>query len=85
MHRTPSPGSRVDEARAGQIERELGSERVVARHADGSVDVEVPSANHGAFRSWVLGLLDHAEVLSPPERRADVVTWLRQMAEGPST
>jgi hypothetical protein len=41
------------------------------RHADGAVDVEVPCANVPAFRSWVLGLLDHAEVLSPPDVRAD--------------
>lgn len=70
----------VDAARAAQVERELGPERVVARHADGAVEVEVPSANHAAFRSWVLGLLEHAEVLGPPERRADVVAWLRATA-----
>ena len=42
--------------RAAGVERELGSERVVRRHADGSIDVEVPCANVPAFRSWVLGL-----------------------------
>ena len=43
---------------------------------------EVPCANAGAFRSWVLGLLEHAEVLSPPAVRADVVEWLRATAAG---
>ena len=70
---------RVGAARAGAVVRELGPERVVARHADGAVDVEVPCANVAAFRSWVLGLLDHAEVLRPPDVRAAVVDWLTAM------
>ena len=73
---------RVGAARAGGVVRELGSERVVARHADGSVDVDVPCANVAAFRSWVLGLLDHAEVLGPPVVRAAVVDWLTAMVHG---
>ena len=43
---------------------------------DGSVVVELAVTNRDAFRSFVLGLLDHAEVLAPPELRADVVDWL---------
>jgi proteasome accessory factor B len=72
---------RVDGSRAAGVERELGADRVVARAADGSVDVEVPCANIPAFRSWVLGLLDHAEVLGPPDVRTAVVDWLTAMAE----
>ena len=71
---------RVDAVRAAAVERELGADRVVARHRDGAIDVEVPSANGPAFRSWVLGLLNHAEVLGPPAVRADVVDWLRALA-----
>jgi predicted DNA-binding transcriptional regulator YafY len=70
---------RVDAARAAGVVRELGPERVVARHDDGAVDVEVPCANVAAFRSWVLGLMEHAEVLSPPDVRAAVVGWLTAM------
>jgi predicted DNA-binding transcriptional regulator YafY len=70
---------RVDALRAAGVERELGPHRVVARADDGSIDVEVPCANVPAFRSWVLGLLDHAEVLGPPEVRAAVVAWLTSM------
>jgi predicted DNA-binding transcriptional regulator YafY len=70
---------RVDAGRAAAVERELGAERVVARRRGGAIEVEVPCANVPAFRSWVLGLLDHAEVLSPPEVRADVVDWLTGM------
>ena len=32
--------------------------------------------NRDAFRTWVLDLLDHAEVLGPPELRDDIVEWL---------
>jgi proteasome accessory factor B len=73
---------RVGAARASGVVRELGPERVVARHADGTVDVEVPCANVTAFRSWVLGLLDHAEVLGPSDVRAAVVEWLTAMVRG---
>jgi predicted DNA-binding transcriptional regulator YafY len=72
---------RVDAARAGAVERELGADRVVLRREDGSIDVDVPCANADAFRSWVLGLLDHAEVLAPADVRAGVVEWLRATAE----
>ncbi len=71
---------RVDADRAAVTERELGAERVVARDPDGTIDVEVPAANRPAFRSWVLGLEEHAEVLAPADLRAEVVDWLRTMA-----
>jgi predicted DNA-binding transcriptional regulator YafY len=71
---------RVDRVRAVGVERELGAARVVRRGDDGSVDVAVPCANIPAFRSWVLGLLDHAEVLEPADVRAAVVSWLTAVA-----
>ncbi len=67
---------RIDAGRAAAVCRELGDERVVATGDDGSVVVRVPASNRAAFRSWVLGLLEHAVVLDPPEVRADVVDWL---------
>jgi predicted DNA-binding transcriptional regulator YafY len=73
---------RIDALRAAAVERELGAERVVTRHDDGSVVVSVPAGNTTAFRSWVLGLLDHAVVEAPPELRAQVVDWLRGVAGG---
>jgi predicted DNA-binding transcriptional regulator YafY len=38
-------------------------------------------SNRDAFRSFVLGFLEHAEVLSPPELRDDMVRWLTSMTE----
>ena len=74
---------RVSAARAAMIEREVGSEHVRRRHADGAVDVVVPCANVGAFETWVLGLTDHAEVLGPPEVRAALIGRLTALADGP--
>jgi predicted DNA-binding transcriptional regulator YafY len=70
----------IDAVRARDAVGELGEQRVLARHSDGSVDVEVPCANLAAFRSWLLGFLDHAEVLAPEDVRDDVVRWLEAAA-----
>jgi hypothetical protein len=35
--------------------------------------------NVGAFRSFVLSYLDHAEVLAPPAMRDVVTEWLRDI------
>jgi len=74
---------RIDAVRAAAVERELGADRVVAREPGGIV-VRVPASNLPAFRSWVLGLLDHAVVLDPPEVRAHVIDWISSVA-GPTT
>ena len=49
---------------------------------DGSIVLAVPVANPAAFRSFALSLLDHGEVLAPPEARDDVVAWLTATAAG---
>ncbi len=71
---------RIDAIRSAAVERELGSDRVVERHADGSIVVAVPTNNLAAFRSWVLGLLDHAVVESPDDVRRHVIDWLTATA-----
>ena len=54
----------------GRRPSSASSARTASSHAvaDGAIDVEVPCANLPAFRSWVLGLLEHAEVLGPAGR-----------------
>jgi predicted DNA-binding transcriptional regulator YafY len=69
----------VDEPRAHAVEQELGTAAVLERRADGGVVVEVPCANLDAFRSWLFGLGDHAEVLAPADVRSAVVAWLRSL------
>ncbi len=66
----------VDAVRAAAVEDELGADRVVERLADGAIRVRVPASNRPAFRSWVLGLLDHAVVLEPADARDEMVAWL---------
>ncbi len=71
---------RIDAARAPATERELGADRVVARGDDGSIDVRVPCGNRAAFRSWVLGFMEHAEVVEPADVRRDMIEWLERVA-----
>lgn len=71
---------RVDGPQAATVARQVGDDAVVVRDDDGIV-VELPVANVEAFRAFVLGLLDAAEVLEPPELRADLVRWLEEIAE----
>jgi proteasome accessory factor B len=70
--------------RASKVAREVGEDAVVERRADGGILVRVPCGNRPAFRSWLLGLLDDAVVLEPPDVRAEVVAWLAAMAGAPA-
>ncbi len=71
----------IDAARAAWVVDELGDDAVVERRDDGAVVVRLAVVNREAFRAFVVGLLEHAEVLSPPELRSDLVDWLRALAE----
>jgi predicted DNA-binding transcriptional regulator YafY len=71
----------VDAPRAGWVIDDLGDESVVERRDDGSVVVGLSVVNREAFRTWVLELLDHAEVLSPPELRTEIIDWLRAIED----
>jgi len=70
----------VDAPQAGQVIGEVGEDAVRGRREDGSVVVVVRVTNRDAFRTLVLGFLDHAEVLGPDELRTDMVGWLEAMA-----
>lgn len=70
----------VDADQAPWATRHLGDHTVVARRPDGSAEFEVTVVNQAAFRSFVLSFLDHAEVLHPPQARADIVAWLVAIA-----
>jgi predicted DNA-binding transcriptional regulator YafY len=71
---------RVDAVLASKAVADAGASAQVERHEDGSVTLTMPVVQRAPFRSWVLGMLDHAEVLGPPALRDDVVGWLRSMA-----
>jgi proteasome accessory factor B len=69
----------VDAGQANWAASHVGPDAVEAWRADGSVVLAVRVTNREAFRSFVLGFLDHAEVLGPAELRADMVEWLQAL------
>jgi proteasome accessory factor B len=71
---------RIDAARAALVAGEVGETAIVHRHADRSIDVEVPCVNRDAFRSWLLGLTSHAVVVGPQDLRAEIIQWLQEIA-----
>lgn len=70
----------VEAPLAAQVVAELGPHSVVERDALGGVVVRLEVANPDAFRSWIVGLLDHAYVVGPPELRREVREWLSAVA-----
>jgi predicted DNA-binding transcriptional regulator YafY len=70
----------VDAIEAARVVEEVGEEAIEERRADGSVVLRLGVTSVEALRSWVLGLLDHAEVLGPPDLRAVMVQWLSTLA-----
>ncbi len=69
---------RVDGPQARWVVQHVGPDHVLADE-DHAVVVELPVTNRAAFRSFVLSFLEHAEVVEPPELRADVQAWLEQV------
>lgn len=71
----------VDPIEAPRVVQEVGASAVVDTRDEGSVRISLTVTNMAALRSWVLGLLDHAEVVAPAEARAAIVDWLRSMEQ----
>jgi proteasome accessory factor B len=71
----------VDPGHADFARAEAGPRATVTEADDGGVTITLPVRNLPALRSWVLGFLEHAEVLGPPEVRAELVRWLESLAE----
>jgi proteasome accessory factor BC len=72
----------VDPIEAQRVLDELGPANLVHRAPDGSARLRLSVTNRVALRSFVLGLLDHVEVLGPPAVRAEIVDWLRSIVAG---
>jgi predicted DNA-binding transcriptional regulator YafY len=71
---------RVDAVEGPRVVAEVGERAVRDRAPDGSVLLELGVSSFEVLRSWVLGLLDHAEVIGPPAAREAVVSWLTEIA-----
>lgn len=70
---------RIDATDVGVVLAQYGDSAIVARHDDGSVDVEIPCSNVRNFVHWLLGFVERAEVIDPPALRAVVVEWLSEL------
>lgn len=70
----------VDAGQAQWAAVRAGAEAVRERRPDGSVVLAMPVTNRAAFRTFVLGFLEHAEVIGPPELRAAMLVWLDALA-----
>jgi predicted DNA-binding transcriptional regulator YafY len=75
----------VDAVATPQALSELGPEALVERRPDGSGRFAVEVSNPEAFVNWALGLLDRAEVVSPPSLRQAVRARLEAVAESDSS
>jgi proteasome accessory factor B len=72
----------VDADHVDGVLGELGADaRIEAGTADSTI-IEVSVSNQAAFRSFVLGFLEHAEIIDPPEVRAAMIEWLETVAAG---
>lgn len=69
---------RIDPPHALWALSRLGERTVADRNADGSMTFALRVRNVEAFRSFVLGFLDHARIESPVELRHDLIEWLRR-------
>jgi predicted DNA-binding transcriptional regulator YafY len=72
----------VDAAEASRVVTALGPDAVVDRAEDGAVVVRLVVTDVEALISWVLDLLDHAEVVRPPDVRDAVVARLEAFIAG---
>jgi len=70
----------VDADQVAWATSQLGDATVVERRPDGSAVFEVAVTNWPAFRTFVIGFLDHAEILAPAEQRHEMISWLTAVA-----
>jgi proteasome accessory factor B len=71
---------RVDASHAAIAARQLGPDHLADLITADHVEFVVPVVNQVAFRSFVLGFLEHAEIVEPEPWRADLVSWLTALA-----
>ena len=70
----------VDAAHVTYAVNTAGPAVIVKERPDGSAVLTLTVTNRDAFRAFVLGFLDHAELLGPPGLVDDLVAWLEGIA-----
>ena len=66
----------IDADQVGSALLIVGEATVVERRPDGAVVVRLTVTNRAALRTFVLGMLDHAEILGPQSERDALVAWV---------
>lgn len=66
----------VDPVLAAKAAAEAGHEADVRSHEDGNVTITMPVTHRDGFMTWLMGLLDHGELLHPMELREEVIARL---------
>jgi proteasome accessory factor B len=72
----------VDNPFRDALTDELGTDTTIVAGTATTTTVELAVTNLAAFRASVLAFTDHAEIVEPPEVRADIVAWLDAIATG---
>jgi proteasome accessory factor B len=71
----------VDAAQRDAMLAQLGTDaNVVDDDETGDTLLELVVTNRSAFRAFLLGFLEHAQVVEPPDVRAEMVAWLGRIA-----
>jgi proteasome accessory factor B len=66
----------VDATHADLVAHRLGGTANATTQKDGSVIFDVEVTNRDGFRWFVIDLVDHAEILGPPDLRQELISWL---------
>lgn len=74
---------RIDASHADLALAEAGEEVALERDASGAITLTLNVTNRVGLRNFVLGFLDHAELVAPKDMRADLVAWLDGIATRP--
>jgi proteasome accessory factor B len=67
----------IDATQAAWAERQVDPTSITARSAAGGIEITLKVRNRDALRSFVIGFLNGATIVSPPEAKADLVAWLQ--------
>jgi predicted DNA-binding transcriptional regulator YafY len=70
---------RVDPSDVGVVLSQYGQDALVSRLDDGSGMFDIPCGNVEAFRHWLLGFVDRAEVVEPLSLRDHVRAWVESI------
>lgn len=76
---------RIDPGRAADLAARAHRAADVEWERDGGAIVTLVVTNGDGLRSLVFEYLEHAEVLDPPDVRADVVAWLESIVDAGAT